>query len=203
MALALIHLITPALFFLYQTYHFHCKCLNTLSSLFVVFFWPCRSQLFLSDVQGSEISMHWLGSCYTKMIEEVSHQDIFVVIVLQLFVSKKCLLLLLIPDFRHLYVHTTSTLSSNPLPSLGINMSLLLWSMCLGSTGQMGEVQRTDVEQGVRKRQETQRTRRNGYGGKAKEVTGSSEGPIAGNSIFSIFLLVARVKKPWLLFEAD
>lgn len=70
--------------------------------------------------------MHWLGS-YTKMIEEVSHQDIFVDIVLQLFVSKKCSLLLLIPDFRHLYVHTTSTLSSNPLPSLGINiMSLLL-----------------------------------------------------------------------------
>lgn len=67
----------------------------------------------------------------------------------------------------------------------------------------MGEEQRTDVEQGVRKRQETQRTRRNGYGGKANEVTGSSEGPIAGNSMFSIFLLVVCVEKPWLLFEAD
>lgn len=103
--------------------------------------------------------MHWLCSCYTKMIEgEVSLQDFFVVV--QFFITEKCSLLLgsrqqLYLHFRQLYVHATATFSSGLLPPLGINMmSLLLKLMCLGPTGQMREVWMIDVEQGVRERRE-------------------------------------------------
>lgn len=76
-----------------------------------------------------------VDSRYTKTIERFHIRT-----ATQLFIDKKCSVIRLqtaiVPDFRHLYVHATSTLSSSLLPTLGINMmSLMLRSMCLGPTG--------------------------------------------------------------------
>lgn len=86
-----------------------------------------------------------------------------------------------VPNFRFVYVHATSTLSSSLLSPLGINvMGLLLGSMCLAPTGQMGKMQIIDTDQGVREEGElSQRTRRDRYSGKTKEEMVSSEEPRA------------------------
>jgi len=72
-----------------------------------------------------------MQSRYTKTIEgEVSHQDVFCCCAVIYYEEMRTVTKLqseIVPDFIHLYVLATTTLSSRFLPALGINtMSLCL-----------------------------------------------------------------------------
>lgn len=87
-----------------------------------------------------------------------------------------------VPNFRLLYVRATSTLSSSLLPPLGVNaMGLLLRSSRPGTHRADGKgAGNRHRPRGKREEGEmSQRTRRNRYGGKAKEEMVSSEEPRA------------------------
>lgn len=152
MALAPIHLISPVMFCSYQTWHLHCKVPNTLKSLFALIFYFGGLNFFFQKCRAGRSQC---TSCAQSLHKDNRSFTSGFLLLLQLFITKKCSLLLgsraVVPDFKHLYVHATSTFSSSILPPLGINtMSLLLRSMCLGPPRQMGEVWMIDVEQGVR-----------------------------------------------------